>query len=709
MLGLNFQDLFGSIIAVLLFPIVSMIPGYFLGWAFDLFNFRKRSRLAKYIISIVLSNALMPVFSYLVSRFLSINFWVIFLIGATGIALVVHVALLMIPQQRPSLSSLMSIFSKRKFALLLGAIWVVFSLFLLVDIQIGTKLYFANVSYDYTTRISIINAISRTGIPPINPSYFPGHPEKLTYLYYYWYILPSIINLIAGNFINGRQVMIGGTIWTGICLISVIGLYLRGRNKNAKNSWIAPLIGIQLLAVSGLDFIPVVTIDLRARQLLGHMIFQGQIEGWNMPIISWLNAITWVPNHVSALTQCLTAMFAILTIDESDNQQLIVSGTLSGICFASAFGTSTWVTLVFAIAWLIWAVILLFTKRQWKLFCIMAGAGLLGIGLSIPFISGLFGQSGNPTTILPVAFYVRPFSLVEILVPEKLRLWANLLFLPMNYLMELGLFFILGLYRLQHNKGFEKSCQPFMVAETILLAVVAIMLSFLYSTAEGLNDLGIRGWLLGQFVLLVWATDVIQKWLENKAPTPKNIFSVIGKRARIGKALQFVLIIGILTTTLEAFYTRMWPILVDWNVAGFPNNLSPDTNFGSRTYDAKLVYEYINTHLPIDAVIQYNPNIYLDRPSGLYGERQVAISDIAAYGIPESTLKTMQNDVATIFEHNTTWEEIDKKCTQYSIDALVINDLDPLWKHLPDMEKQRGPIYQNQYYAVFDCGTSSAP
>ena len=56
----------------------------------------------------------------------------------------------------------------------------------------------------------------------------------------------------------------------------------------------------------------------------------------------------------------------------------------------------------------------------------MAGAGLLGIGLSIPFISGLLNHSGSSgTVILPVAFYVRPFSLVQFLVPQKLQLWAE--------------------------------------------------------------------------------------------------------------------------------------------------------------------------------------------------------------------------------------------------------------------------------------------
>ncbi len=36
-------------------------------------------------------------------------------------------------------------------------------------------------------------------------------PKNLTFLYYYWYILPSIIDLIGGNFINSRQAMIAGT------------------------------------------------------------------------------------------------------------------------------------------------------------------------------------------------------------------------------------------------------------------------------------------------------------------------------------------------------------------------------------------------------------------------------------------------------------------------------------------------------------------
>ncbi len=113
MLGLNIQDFFGSTIAIILFPIVSLIPGYIIGWTFDLFKFRKRSQIAKYIISIVLSNAVVPIFSYLVSRFLSIYSWATFLTVVAGIALIMHIILLMSANKRPSLSSFMSALTKR--------------------------------------------------------------------------------------------------------------------------------------------------------------------------------------------------------------------------------------------------------------------------------------------------------------------------------------------------------------------------------------------------------------------------------------------------------------------------------------------------------------------------------------------------------------------------------------------------------------------
>ena len=74
----------------------------------------------------------------------------------------------------------------------------------------------------------------------------------------------------------------------------------------------------------------------------------------------------------------------------------------------------------------------------------MAGAGLLGVGLSIPFILDLLNNTGSSGVVLPVAFYVRPFSLVGFLVPARLQSWANLLLLPVNYFNGVGIIFYFG-------------------------------------------------------------------------------------------------------------------------------------------------------------------------------------------------------------------------------------------------------------------------
>ncbi len=704
MLNFTAQDLFGSAIALLLFPLVSVFPGYVLGWAFNLFLFNSRTWIARLAISLVLSAAVLPVLAFLVLRFLPPAFAMLPLFLCA--VLCGAGELNRYNRSRHSPASGIDPQSRlyRRIGILFGVIWVVFSLLLLVDFQFGRQLYFANVAYDYTTRIAVINAISRTGVPPINPSYFPGRPEKLTFLYYYWYISPSLIDQIGGTLVNSRQAMLAGTIWTGLALMAGIALYLRLRNRRPHHPWIAPLIGIQLLLVSGVDVVPVLAIEARARYLLGHMLLSGAVEGWNMPVMSWLNAITWVPNHVLAAVQCFAALLLVLSVIDGSPGQRWIAGILAGLAFASAFGSSIWVMLVFAVAWILWGLILLLTRKNQSLVWVMVLAGLVGMGLSLPYILDLLHSGGVSGGGLPVALFVRPFMLNSLLLPASLQPVANLFLLPLNYLMELGFFFIVGLFWLQHRRRYADPDSPFPRFEIILLGTVAVLLSFVYSTLITINDLGIRGWLLGQVVLLVWASDILQDWLGKLPPWPQNIFRRVAGQPSIGRAVLALLVLGILTTCLEAFSTRMWSMLVDWDVAGFPNNLSPDTHFGSRMYDARLAYAFIDSHLPQDIVVQYNPDIYLDRPSGLYGERQVAISDRTMYGVPLNTFLAIQKDLAQIFEHDATWEEIDRKCSQYSIDVLVVYDLDPLWTRLPGLETQRKPLYQNDRYVVLACG-----
>ncbi|HEU0297726.1 MAG TPA: hypothetical protein VFR47_33595, partial [Anaerolineales bacterium] len=243
----------------------------------------------------------------------------------------------------------------------------------------------------------------------------------------------------------------------------------------------------------------------------------------------------------------------------------------------------------------------------------------------------------------------------------------------------------------------------------ILLGVVIVLLSFFRSSIIFINDWGIRGWLLGQFVLLIWCTDLFKPVSSASSTAIGSIFKTLPAIFRKGNIARSLLIIGIMTTCLEAVATRTWPMLVDLNVAGFPNDLSPDINLGSRTHSGKLAYDFIDRRIGHDIVIQNNPYSVQDRPSGLYSSGQMAISDRTDYGISSSIFLSMQKGIGVVFEQNySNWDGIDQICNRYSIDVIVINDTDRLWQSLSTLSTLRLPLYTNQYYAVFACGDYSA-
>src|SRR5208283_18896 len=128
-----------------------------------------------------LSMAVCPILLFLVYHFTSAKATIclLLLIG------IVFAIILLKTKQAPLTGESKSLY---RIALLVASGWIIFSILFIVDIQWGDRLYYNVISYDFTTRVAIINAITRTGVPPINPSYFPGHPVRLTYLYYFWYI-----------------------------------------------------------------------------------------------------------------------------------------------------------------------------------------------------------------------------------------------------------------------------------------------------------------------------------------------------------------------------------------------------------------------------------------------------------------------------------------------------------------------------------------
>ncbi|MCZ2127156.1 MAG: hypothetical protein LC099_05200 [Anaerolineales bacterium] len=666
------QDIFGATLAFVLFPLVLVFPGYVCGWAFDLFDFRARRLTTRFALALLLSVAVCPILYYLAASLLSMNAALIltFLFAAAFAILILR--------EKPTLH--LRAAPRPLIGLALG--WILLAFLSLIDLQLGAKeLYFSVASYDHTTRVSIIDAMTRTGVPPINPSYYPHHPVKLTFLYFFWYILGAVVDKIGGAWVNARVALFASVVWCGLALMALIAFYLRLRGGEAKNQlWKKAVAGVSLLAVTGLDFLPALAYMRTGEGVVG------DVEHWNEQITAWVGALLWVPHHVAALIAATVGVMLVHFARTKPLKTRLIALTFSGVAFASSLGLSVFVTLVFVLFWAAWMAALYFQKENRPLILPMAFAGLVALILAGSFMLGLL--SGNGAGAFPVAFTVRAFSLVDVAFkqPSILQYVLRLVFLPVNYLFELGFFALAGIFWLKLNKS-EIRKNPFYLAEALLLCASFFVGTFARSTLIENNDLGWRAWLPGQFVLLIWGADVIDRFFMSSKKL--SAFSPASKYNLI-----VLLALGIFST------------LTDLTLLRFAYNFAYGAEAGRTIYSAREAYAAINQTLPLDAIVQYNPTDSINRPSGLYGMRQSVISDRTSYGVPLDEYNAKVAEVARLFNLTNiqNWDEPDALCEANDINAIVLVKSDPLWSSLDALKTQRTPIYLNDYYAVFACG-----
>lgn len=704
------QDIAGTLLAFVLFPLVFVFPGYVIGWALDLFEFRKRLPSVQFVMGIALSNALSPILLFLAYRLGTprLALLCVFAFAATGLTLLAASFRVKRPAPAPELRRY------QRLAIGMSVLWMAFIVLLLVDIQVGDRLYFSGASYDLTTRVAVVDAITRTGVPPVNPGYYPGHPVPLTFLYYFWYILASVIDAAGGIYVTAYHAMIASIAWCGIALAATLAVYLRLRShQTSAQIWRRSLLAAQFIAVGGLDFPIVLALLVEFKLIFNVLPFQGRIEGWNMPIMSWMNALAWVPHHLAGALACLTGMMIFIHYRAADLKRQIIAWTLVGLCFASAFGLSVWTLFVFGIFWLVWAVYRLIREQDRRALWGMAAAGFLALVFILPFLLDIAGGSiaGTGKSGFPIAFYVRPFTVSAFLDswPPRVVDLVSLFFLPVSYLIELGVYFLVGAIWMQRLRAGYFRDNPYQVPELLLIITSLVVLSFVASRLIAINDLGIRGWLPMQVILIVWATDLVSSRKQVQPLSLSSFPQSIGESGRTRAIIALMLITGLLTTAMEVVTVRTWPMLVDLGVVGFPNELSPDTDLGRRTYDARRAYDFVHESVPAALVIQNNPETVLDRPAGLYGMHQMGLADRTAYGLSADQFSALRDEISPAFTGGDSlgWTSVDEICARHGIDVLLYKDTDPIWAYLQVLKTERSPLYENLHYAIFPCGSNA--
>jgi len=684
------EDLAGALRAIGLFPLFLLIPGYAVAWAADLFEFRGRSVSFRVAVSVPLSVAVCPILTYLAGHLWGNAVWLLYglLAGIFCFALARSIAGGGLRREGRSRNL-------RPFALAM-ALWLIVEVFSLVDLQIGQRLYYPVSSIDTAVRAEFVHSVSTSGIPPANPFFLPGQPAPLRY-HYFWPMMCSLVERASGRSVSARQAIIGGTFWAGIGLMGLIALYLRlffpaGEERLQRRCGVALL----LAAVTGLDILPSLGYVALYCNHITHFL-PPSVEWWNEHVDWFIYTAFWAPHALAAMLACFMGFLLLWKAPETRGRRSFWSyAVLAGVALASSAGTSIYVTFVFAIFLMVWTGIA-FWKKWTREAAGLAAAGAIAVALALPYLAELrepaaatFGGGA------PLQFTIRAFTIARMLgsvfsVSPGIRpVVLNLPLLPLNYLLELGVFFAAWPVWWRMRRGRPLSRQE--LACTVMVATSILICTFLKSSVIGCNDLGWRGFLIAEFILLLVAAEVLAKW--------KTLLT------KDKVVLGLFLALGAVGSVYDLAITRTYPVLADAGVVPPLDWMSPDRHFGERNYAFRAAYEWASAAAPENAIIQFNPKVvFQETPEMLYASRRVVASDPncnTTFGGDPRKCGPLVSRIDALFQpvSSTTPRQA---CAVLPMQIVVAKDTDDIWKNRESWVWKETPAFANDYIRMFLC------
>lgn len=676
-------DLVHAVAAVCLYPLFVVVPGYVLAWAGDLFGFRRRTAPFQLALSLPLSISICPIAIYLVGRFASMTaVWGVFAAFWACFALLVV-------RRTARFAGLARIGRPVTAA---AVLWVLVALFSLVDLQIGKRVYYSVTALDYSVRTEFIHSITATGVPPANPFFYAGRGFALRY-HYFWLLVCSLVERATGGWCGPRAAWTGGAVWCGLALMALVALYLREIWSRGPASFPGrALAGTALLGVTGLDLIPNLGLWLMRASGMPRAI-RASVDWWNEQIAGFTSTALWEAHYLCGLICCLTAFLLLWEgARRRSPAARLLYGAIAGAALASAAGSAIYVAFVFAVFLGVWTAICA-GKRWWPEVTVLAVAGVSALVLIRPFLHDL---SGPGTAGPPVELRVRPFSPVDaVFRGQGIAGWrldaVNAAMLPLNYFLELGVFFAAAVIWWRARL---RSAKPLANAELALAAMAAtsvLICTFLRSSVIGNNDLGWRGFLIAQFALLLWTVDVL---LERRTAF-----------------LAALVALGITGTAYDVLMLRFYPVMADAGLVAPAGWMAPDRHFGARTYAAREAYGWAQS-LPPNARLQVNPHVTMqDTYAFLYSRRPLVAGD-------EGCLSTFGGDpaacaglVATLKRFyppagRPAQPSLADLCRALPVDWLVVKDYDAVWADPRSWVWQEKPLFANAYFRLFACPAS---
>ena len=671
-------DLSGSALGCLLFLPILLSPGYVAAWLTGVFGFRTLTAPWRLLISLPLSVAIGPIVIYLAGDVLAGGNQWLPVYGLYAASFLIWLALLCGLGAHETLPRwLAGLWRVPRVWRFIPAAWLLVAIGSLVNVEFHNRLYLSFSDFDHTTRAAITDAISRTGVRPLNPFYDPGSPAPLRY-HYFWFLLCSLVTQMSGRLVSSQQAIIASVVWCGWSLIALVPLYMRFLCEYSGAALRrCSLVAVGLFTVTGLDLIPLAIYYV----LFGTVL--PELEWWNEQVASWYGSLIWVPHHVGALVAGLIGFLVLWDAGTTTSLRRRIAGsTLAGLAFASGTGTSVYVTLVFVIFLCVWFLVTL-TRRWWNHTAALLMTGAVSILCVRPYLHSLAGGTAGAVSSF-AHFEVRQFYPLIVMTqgatftPLQVAM-MRLAALPLNYFLELGFF---GIASIVFLAGLRKSrpLRPGVIAAITLAAVSVLVSTFLRSsTLEG-NDLGWRGFLPAQFIMLLWAAELMAQ-RGARAEAANKSFHSWWLRSSVWAPL---ILMGVLGTCYEVVMLRTYFVLNDANIIQ-PSFHAPDRSFGARALELRQAYDALDQILPRTAHVQASPEgRYFDFYFGLYSNKQTVVLDKACgtvFGGDPVPCPAAYADVSAIFGGgpNTNWQTVQATCRRLSIDALIVTDLDRAW------------------------------
>jgi len=578
------------------------------------------------------------------------------------------------------------------------AVWSLLAVALLIDFATPGHLCVPWLSFDLSFRAQYVNSIANSNfLPPINFLFRPEQPIALRY-HYFSFLFGALMERMSGGHVSARAAVEASILWIGAGWLVTIAAIFRyflpqwDRKRSTKIAWVVLLIG-------GLDIIPIaLETILRLLQGRSDFISVPSVDWWNGAgqVTGWMDTLLWVPNHTAGLIACVVACLILWDARGSTGQGRTRAIAAAGLALASAVGLSVFVTLVFAV-FLVLVTIWSF-KNERRSLAMLIGAGVVSIVLTLPFLHELTARK-DPALPPAVIFSVRDFdpitsTLLHYGIQSKIA-WnlAKFLALPVNYALEFGFFLVVGIWWWLAKRREGLDTQGRLLAA--LLAVSVVIATFLRSGSQYTNDLGWRGMLPAQLVLLLWAVELIQRKREENSPI----------KGAMKRLLVFAAVLGIATTALEVVLLRGFIAFSDrgWTE---PNIVLDEDNAASRFNDQRQAYLWIRQNTPQSAIVQQNPYPWQAISLGLYADRPTVLtgrSYSTAFGGEYRVLLPIYRELRNVFEYAASDDEIINVCRRYHIDYVVIQDRDSLWYNRKGFAWDRPALFATPRVRVYSC------